>query len=54
MTYKKNKSFNTYKNYIRENKIDECTVSKASSEIMLDRIGVIDEQEFPFFNFLRG
>ena len=30
----------------------ECCVSKASSEIMLDRICVNNKHEFPFINFL--
>jgi len=34
------------------NWIDECIVSKASSEIMLDRICINDQKEFPFLNFL--
>tara|TARA_Y100001970_G_scaffold251851_1_gene325096 strand:- start:10993 stop:11139 length:147 start_codon:yes stop_codon:yes gene_type:complete len=48
MIEQNNKSFNEYKNYICENQIDNCTVSKASREIMLDRISVVDEKEFPF------
>ena len=31
---------------------DECIVSKASSEIMLGRICINDQKEFPFLNFL--
>ena len=34
------------------NNIDKCNVSKASGEIMLDRICVNDQKEFPFINFL--
>jgi len=52
MIYDNKKSFNSYKNYINENNIEQCNVSKASSEIMLNRISVSDEKEFPFLNFL--
>ena len=44
-----------YKNYIvlrkgfySENRIDECLVSKASKEIMLNRISEGYDLEFPF------
>tara|TARA_B100000674_G_scaffold119391_1_gene90709 strand:+ start:6321 stop:6485 length:165 start_codon:yes stop_codon:yes gene_type:complete len=32
--------------------IDECHASKASSELMLNRICINDQKEFPFSNFL--
>ena len=44
-------SLNTKKNKIKNNKMEDCNVSKASNEIMLDRISVDDKQEFPFINF---
>ena len=31
----------------------QCNVSKASNEIMLDRLSVINEVEFPFSNYLK-
>ena len=46
----KNNSNSTINNQ-EINNIDESTVSKASSEIMLDRICVNDKKEFPFLNF---
>jgi len=38
--------------YFKIRNIEECNVSKASSEIMLDRISVNDQKEFPFLNSL--
>ena len=48
--YKKDSNYPN--NKLEDNNIDECFVSKASNEIMLDRICVNDQNEFPFLNFL--
>ena len=34
--------------YLKIRNIEQCNVSKASSEIMLNRISVNDQKEFPF------
>ena len=45
-------SFNNYKRkYYLEN--FQCSVSKASNEIMLDRLSVGPKLEFPFSNILK-
>ena len=36
--------------YFKTINVEDCNVSKASSEIMLDRISVNDQKEFPFLN----
>ena len=51
MIYDNKKIFYSHKDYINENNIEECNVSKASSEIMLNRICVAEENEFPFLNY---
>ena len=45
------KKFSYLKTEIVENKNEECNFSRASIEIMLDRICVNGKQEFPFTNF---
>tara|TARA_Y100001968_G_scaffold333744_1_gene398961 strand:- start:10471 stop:10635 length:165 start_codon:yes stop_codon:yes gene_type:complete len=51
MSYENTKSLNSKKSHLTKNNINECNVSKASGEIMLDRLSVGNEKEFPFINF---
>ena len=49
----KDKGEITYsRKYFRTKSMEDCNVSKASSEIMLDRISVNNQNEFPFLNSL--
>ena len=50
MDFENKTTLNNRKKYKSENKNDECNVSKASNELMLDRISVVNEKEFPFSN----
>ena len=50
MDFENKNTLNSKKKYKRDTNIDECNVSKASNEIMLDRISVVNEKEFPFSN----
>ena len=46
------KNYNYSINQQESNNIYKCNVSKASSILMLDRICINDQKEFPFLNFL--
>tara|TARA_Y100000589_G_C27109487_1_gene611584 strand:- start:6 stop:164 length:159 start_codon:yes stop_codon:yes gene_type:complete len=52
MTNNNKKEIASSSKFIKIKNTDECNVSKASSEIMLDRISVNDQKEFPFLNSL--